>query len=259
MDLQQYIQLILNQDFTAQLYTKQVGEGAQTELIKLLKHETAKVRELALVCLTDFSEPEAIKEIGKALYDSDSHVRGVAISFFRSHNLPSLYAFFLHVYDTHQDAYIRQQLMLVMGKMNEKARITDLKTRSQREVDKKAQDAGITALARLNDPDAQRVFINRLNRTSGYERADFLAYCEYIHALWLIEPLGKLLNDKSDMVRIGIDALPNFPHYLRTCDVAIRLISSITYRRFSFDVLKTMNYTDAQIEEVRRFVFPNHR
>jgi hypothetical protein len=108
------------------------------------------------------------------------------------------------------------------------------------------------SLARLNDDAAKSEFTRRLQ--SSKERLRYLEYAQYIHAAWLLKPLQPILDDKSPMVRVGVDARPDLIQNLRACDLAVNLIYSISGRTFSFPVSSDVNYSDPQIAEVRTYV-----
>lgn len=251
-DLQMLTQRILNKDRTAILLARQSGSAASPELLPLLKNPDPEVREVALYCLDEAGGPDALKGMLNSLLDDDAQVRAAALQGLNHHPDPSIYDGLLAAYDRSQEPYARQQILLLLGRVASSNGVSDLKRRCAAEQDADAQEGCVVSLARLNDSDAQKEFVRRLQ--SPDRRARYLEYCEYIHAPWLMKPLLPILDDKSPMVRVAVDARPDLIQSLRACDIAVNLIASISGRKFSFEISRSINYSDVQIAEVKASV-----
>lgn len=252
--MQALVQSILDKDPRATLLVKKVGSAANSELQKLAQHKDQEVREIALLCLNETGGPDAAMTFVRSLRDEDSQVRAVALRGLQRDPDLAVYPALLQTYDNSADSYVRQQIPLIIGRMRGSIDVQELKQRYKAEKDSAAQEGGIVASARLNDKEAQTEFIKRLHASQARVRARYLEYCEYIHAPWLLKPLLPILDDKTPMVRVGVDARPDLIESLRACDLAINLIAAISGRKFSFAINRATNYNDTQLTEVRRYV-----
>lgn len=252
--MQELIESILKKDPAAVLLARKYGLSASAEVIKLTKHDDVKVRRIALNCLDEIGGAEAVMAMAEALSDDDPQVRAAGLRGLQHHPEPAVYRNLLNAYDEVFDAYTRQQLALLIGKMGTVVKINDLQLRCTKEQAREAQEGCNVALAHLGDQPAQAEFIKHLQETHGADRARYLEYASYLHAPWLLRPLLPILNDKSPMIRVGVDARPDLIDSLRACDLAVILIAGIAQPKFSFMVNRMTNYNDDQLAEVRRFV-----
>ena len=110
------------------------------------------------------------------------------------------------------------------------------------------------ALARRGDPAGQAEFIRNLHAAKDRDLARYLEYAGAIKAKWLLPALLPILDDKTPLVRIGVDGLPQQPEHLRACDIAVNLVAAISGHRFSFRVAGNVNYSEEQIAEVRAYL-----
>jgi hypothetical protein len=250
--VQELIQMVLDKNPQAALLARRIGPSANPDLAALTKNDDPKVRRVALYCLEETGGFEATQAFLSLLLDSDSQVSAVAVRGLSKYLDASFLPKMLMAYDDCADPYIRQQIILLAGKVG--VSVAEAKKRYEKEQDPAAKEGCMVTLAKLGDAAAQGDFIKQLQSTSGRDRARFLDYCEQILAPWLLKPLMPLLQDKSAMVRIGADGLPQFPEYLRTCDLVVNLVVAIIKRPFSFPVDKKTNYRDNQLAEVMQFL-----
>lgn len=253
VNMQALIESVLNKDPAATLLAREVGPSANPQLQKLAGNPDAKVRRIALYCLSETGGPDAAETFVEALSDDNSQVRGAALEGLFSHPDPVVYEALSRTFDTSTDPYVRQQIPMIIASMQISVNVAALKTRCWKEEDPEVREGCIVALARLNDCEAQAEFVKRLHASRDDDRARYLEYCEYIHASWLLKPLIPILDDKSPIVRIGIGH-PDFKEYLRGCDIAVDLIAFISGKTFSFKTGGADHYTDEQIAEVRKAV-----
>jgi HEAT repeat protein len=254
--VEELIRLVLEKNPAASLNARKIGPGANGELAKLAENPDPKVRQIALYCLDETGGAEATRVFIRLLLDSDSQVRGAALSGLTHHADPAAIPQMFQTYDTSRDPYVHQQLFLILAKIPGVS-LRDVRIRFLNEHDLQAREGGVVALARLGEPEAQQDFARMLQKSSGRDRARFLDYCRYIAAAWLVNPIGPLLDDKTNMVRIGVDGRRDFPEYLRACDIAVNLIAEFGGKQFSFAVKSAANYTDEQLAEVKKSLPPS--
>ena len=114
------------------------------------------------------------------------------------------------------------------------------------------------ALASAEIPCAQMEFVRGLQAAKSRTLARYLDYAGLIKEKWLLPALLPILDDKTPLVRIGVDGEPSQPEHLRACDIAVNLVEDISGHKFSFPVAGNVNYTDAQIAEVKAFLEESH-
>jgi hypothetical protein len=253
-NLQNLIQSVLNKDPSAAVLAQQIGSKANPELIKLAQHGDPDVRFIALGCLNETGGEGASQAFARALLDIDASVRNAGLQGLMNHPDPAVYNNLLNAYDKSDDENVKKMIPMVAANLGETVKIEDIKNRCRNEKDPEVIEGCLVALAKLGDLEAQKEFGERLISSSGQERRKYLEYCEYISAPWLLNMLAPLLSDKEEVVFIGLDDQPQFPNYLRACDMVVELVASITGKEFSFPVGGPVNYTDQQLNEVREFL-----
>ncbi|HCR48889.1 MAG TPA: hypothetical protein PLL64_03505 [Rhodothermales bacterium] len=260
MDTQHFIAAVLEKDFSVQLYLPQINrEEVIPELMKLTKHGEVSVRELALVCLDELGGNESLKAQFTALYDAKEQVRNLGMDHLSKVPMPSLLPFLWKVLDTNPHEYIRQQTVFLLGKLPT-TDPNELRNRSYKETFPLVREAFVIALARMGNPEAIRWVSQEMTQTRGRERQRWLRHVSYINAPWLIRPLAEILDDEEPMERIGVDARPDFPHYLRACDIAAGAILRLGYLQFSFTKPKPpIVYSPEQRAEIRKTLALNRR
>ena len=252
--MQNLTQSVLNKDLAAVLAAREIGPAANRELLPLTRNPDAKVRRIALYCLNETGGKEAGQAFTDALLDDDDQVVGAALEGLRHHPKSASPERLLQVYDRAQDPATRQQIMLIVARFSGEVDPQKVRMRYDKEKDPAAREGGLAALAQLKDMDARNEFVRRLQASSGPERLRFLDYCEWLHDPWLLRPLQPLLGDTTAAIRVGTDARPDLIQSLRTCDVVVNLVASITQRKFSFPVNDATNYNAAQLDEVKAFI-----
>lgn len=254
MAMENLVRSVLRKDPASTLEAKKIGPAANRELVRLAGNADAKVRRIALYCLAETGGREAAAAFAEALLDPDAQVRGAALGGLRRRYQEASPGPLLQVYDRCQDSYARQQIMLVLARIERGVDAQQVKLQYDKETDPQAREGGLAALAQLGDAAARAEFTRRLRESSGQDRVRFLAYCEWLNNRWLLRPLLPLLSDTTPAVRVGVDARPDLIDSLRVCDLVVNLIGAVTQHKFSFPVNQATNYTVAQMEEVGTFV-----
>ncbi len=248
------LQLIRDTDYSAILKAREVRITAVADLQILARDEDAEVRELALRCLIESSNPEIPLILAEALFDEDVQVQAVALKGLHRRPDPSVRPALMQVLYRSEDPYVKQQVALIIGRMGAAAHPDELSMHCQTERDPQVREGCMVAMARLGEPAAREAFIERLQASAHRERARFLDYCSYIGAPWVLPPLIPLLDDETPMVRIGVDALPRAVHYLRACDLVVELVVALSGQPFSFAIGGPTHYDHPQREEVRHYL-----
>ncbi|MBL7977073.1 MAG: hypothetical protein JNN12_01945 [Bacteroidetes Order II. Incertae sedis bacterium] len=260
MDTQDFIAAVLEKDFSVQLYLPQANrEELIPELVELTKHVEVSVRELALVCLDELGGNENLKAQFTALYDAKEQIRNLGMGHLSKMPMPSLVPFLWKVLDTNSHEYIRQQTALLLGRLPN-TDPNELRNRSYKETLPLVKEAFVIALARMGNSEAIRWASQEMPQTRGRDRQRWLRYIPYLNAAWLIRPLAEILDDEEPMERIGVDARPDFPHYLRACDIAAGAILRLGYLQFSFTKPKPpIVYSPEQRAEIRKTLALNRQ
>jgi HEAT repeat protein len=251
--MQDLIQQVLDKQPAAALTARQIGPKANLELIKLTRNDDAKVRRIAVYCLTETGGADAASTFARLTLDPDSQVRAAALEGLAKHPGEVAPQSLLEAFGQSHDPYVRQQLMLIAAQV-QGVSTADIQKRYETENDPEVKEGLVVALARRGDPAGETEFIRRLQTMKNRDLARYLEYAGEIKATWLLPALLPILDDKTPLVRIGVDGLPNQPEHLRACDIAVNLTAEISRHPFSFRVAGNINYTDAQIAEVKAYL-----
>ena len=253
-DMQELTEMVLNKRAKASSLAREIGVGANPELIALAGNDDPDVRRIALNCLRETGGTDAAECMTNALSDNNSQVRAAALKGLYKHPDTAVFSKAIAAFDKSEAAYTRQQIALIIGLMGHPEAREALKTRLEKIDDDEVVEGMVTALARLGDPDARIEFVRRLQASEGKIRGRYLDHCEYIHQPWLVKGLEPVLDDETPMVRIGTDG--DHPHneYLRACDLAVDLTVSIAGAKFEFECGGDKNYTPEERAEVRKFI-----
>ena len=251
--MQNLIQQVLDKKPAAALRAREIGPSANPELIKLTRNDDAGVRRVAIYCLKATGGQDAAMAFARLTLDQNVQVRSAALEALSLRSNDVVPHTLLQAFDQSQHPWVRQQLMLVAAKVPGVS-TAEIQKRHESEKDPEAKEGTVVALAQRGDPAGQAEFIRGLHAVKGRDLNRYLDYAEVIKAKWLLPPLIPILDDKTPLVGIGIDAKPELPDHLRACDIAVNLVAEISGHRFSFPVAGDVNYTDEQIAEVRAFL-----
>ena len=250
MDL--LIKNILDKQPGATRMAKELGSFVSPRIKHLATNEDAVVREIAIRCLTQSGGDGVTDVLVNALLDESPSVRAAALGGLRHRLDAKTYPQLLQAYERVLDPQHRQEIALLIGRIDG-AKVNDLRRICDKEQVPEAREGCVAALAKLGDHKAQKEFVRLLHASSGRHRRRFLEYVDYIHQTWVLKDLLPVLDDKSPLTHIGVDDVPGpGPEYLRACDIVINLIAEIGGLNFSFPVNRKTNYSDVQVDEVRR-------
>jgi hypothetical protein len=253
--MQNLKQQVLDKEPAAALTARQIGPSANLELIKLTRNDDAKVRRIAIYCLNETGGADAAVAFARLTLDQDSQVRAAALEGLANHPADAVPQTLLEAFDQSPDPYVRQQLMMIAARVPGVS-TAEMQKRYEPEKDPEAKEGLVVGLAHRGDPAGQAEFIRGLHAAKDRDLARYLEYAGQIKAKWLLPALLPILDDKTPLVRIGVDGLPHLPDHLRACDIAINLVAEISGHPFSFRVAGNVNYSDEQIAEVKAFLEP---
>ncbi len=143
----------------------------------------------------------------------------------------------------------------LIGTLDQKADVAALRKRWEAETDETAKEDETIALARLGVKEAQEDFVRRLYAAKEWNLREYLEkHVRYMGRPWILKPLLPVLDDKSKLINLNVDGRPEPPINVRACDLAATRAAQISGRSFSFKPEEYDIYSDAQIEEVRRYL-----
>lgn len=252
MDL--LLQKVLNKEPSAVNLAKEIGSSATPKLASLANNEDSGVRLIALDCLYYTGGDGAAEIFINALTDDSPSASASAANGLRNYLSSAIYPKLLETYDKIEDPQRRNDVALMLGKI-ENTQVADLKEKYDKETDALAKEGLTAAMGKSGDADSKTEFLKNLQGAKDRDLIRFLNYVEYINQPWATRGLSSVLGDKSELVRIGVDALPGFvPEYLRACDVALNLMVKLTGAKLSFKVDGKTNYSDAQLQEAKQYL-----
>lgn len=244
---------VLAKDPEAALRAKQLGRKAAPLLDELSRHADAGVRRTALNSLREVGGPDAVKAFLRGLADEDPQVAGAAAGGFDRHFEPGHAAGLLTAYDLAPEGQARAEIALFLGRSSG-VDVKEFRKRFDTEKDPEAAEGAVVGLAKLGDDAAREDFVRRLHASKERGRLRLLEHGAYLSQPWIQKPLLPLLDDRSVLVTRGVDARPKDTVQLRSCDLAVHLVGAVSGRAFSFKTEPLRNYTDAEIEDVRRYL-----
>lgn len=253
---------VLAKDPAAVDVAKKVGPSASPRLIELAGNSDAGVRRIALNCLRRTGGPGSDDAFLKAAKDENSQVRGSAIAGLKEAKDPLPYMPLLDVIASIDDADHKCELTFILtdNSLNDaqaKQTVSGLfKTKYPLEKDSpELREAMLASLAKLGDEDARKLFGASL--ATAEDEKEWLRKieaCDWIGQDWLPKPMLPMLSVKDEVERIGVDARPDLPHYLRVCDKAAQIICRIAKPKLTFECEKKINLKDAELGEIREAI-----
>lgn len=230
------------------------GSAVVGVLAGLLTDPNPEVRLLAVHTLVATADPAAAPVLARALVDENEQVAMAAAQGLRTIGRPPPVGALLGQYGRIGEPMVRAELALFLCEHAQPADIAAIKATWQGETASLARDALAAGLAKLGDPDARAAFTKALLASQDAERRRHLELVDFIGQPWLLQPLGELLDDRRDLVYIGIDGHPELPQSLRACDLALWSIARIAGAAFPLQLRPSYRYTNAELEAGRRFV-----
>ncbi len=236
---------------------REAGPEAAASLFPLLNHGDWEVRELAVYCLDATGASGVASAFAARLADASSQVRAAALEGLRHRAGTDDRDALLRAWDAASDGATRREIALLVGRVSDPAALPELARRCEAEASPEAIEGCTVARARLGDETARGEYLARLARSAGRAREPWITDGWYLRAPWLLPGLLPALDDRADVRFVGLDGRPELTQNLRACDLAVNLVAAISGRRFGFEVRgdeHPTNYSDANIDEVRRYL-----
>lgn len=262
MSMQDLEKKVLAKDPAAVDVAKTLGPSATPRLVEWASNADAGVRRIALNCIRRTGGPAAPAAFLKAAKDENSQVRGSALAGLKSCTDPLPYMPLLEVFTSMEDldqqceaCFILTDNSLVDAQA--KQTVTGLlKTKLPLEKESpELRDAMLASLAKLGDEDARKLFAASLSASEDEkEWLRKVEACDWIGQDWLPKAMLPMLAVKEPVERIGVDARPDLPHYLRVCDKAAQTMCRIAKPKLAFDPATKINFKDAELGEIREAI-----
>jgi HEAT repeat protein len=255
-DMEQLKAMVLKGDPTANLRAEKLGKAASPMLRELAKHADDRVRLLAVQCLMSSGGPDASAAFLAALTDGNAQIaseagRGLFQTAVDARSQTALF----EAFDKTPHGSVRGLVARLIGTLDKAADVAALRKRWEAETDPTAKEDETVALARLGVKEAQEDFVRRLHAAREWRLREYLErHVRYIGQPWILKPLLAILDDKTKLINLNIDGLKEPPMDVRACDLAATRAAQISSRKFSFKPEDLKIYTDAQVEELRRYL-----
>lgn len=243
--------LFKTKDWTAVEISQQSGPPVIPYVEPYLKNQDELIRLLAVDCIAAAGGPQAPALLIKALGDKNEQVRINAINGLHKHLPVGRGAQLVAVFNTDQtrDAYVRQQIPMILGRMQAREFVEPLKARiadSRQDV----KDGIIAGVSKMGDGDARSAFGNMLRDARGQRTAELIEYVKYLDEPWVIPLLVPALQRRD----LAVDLSTHRTSLRRRdCDLAADEVMRISKVRFSFLMNPLAQYTEPQISEVLRY------
>gem|GEM_PF-3081477 len=253
---------VLAKDPAAVDLAKSVGASATPRLIELASNADAGVRRIAVNCIRRTGGPAAPGAFLNAAKDENSQVRGSAMAGLKACPDPLPFMPLLEIFNSMEDPDQRCEMCFILtdnsiGDVQAKQTVSGLlKTKIPLEKESpELRDAMLASLAKLGDEDARKAFALSLSASENeQEWLRKVEACDWISQDWLPKAMLPMLAVKDEVERIGVDARPDLPHYLRVCDKAAQTICRIAKPKLAFDPATKINLKDAELGEIREAI-----
>jgi hypothetical protein len=234
----------------AQATASKLGGKAAPVLIPLADDPDPQIRAQALLCLT-ISGGERISEVGlRKMKDPDDQVVVQALQLLSKHPPFGHEKELVELFQKPPAPGIREEIPLIAGRMPLHLNPVPWVEFWQKENDPVVKEALMVALARIGHPQARQQFVQRVLEAKGNNIIHWLERCQYMEDRWIVPSLLPLLDRKEVVYELAPDSKNKWP--LRTCDFAVRTIVALAPARTSFETDRPSQFTDAELEEVRK-------
>lgn len=246
--------ILQGKGFEAETLGRELGVKSDPVLESLFGDSSAKVRRSVLEVASQAKTPGSSRVILKGLDDPDSEIRDLSKYLVGTCSQPEVLPDILRAMDEHQDPALRSVLALQVGIIGSKTEIPKLHGYQKTTTDSELLQNLDLALARLGDPDARNVLIDRIHQTELMVRFRALQDCLYVQDPSLINHFQPALTDYRDAILITI---PEAPQQVRAriCDVAVMVMANLRCS-FSFSGLNLRRFTQEELLEAQRML-PN--
>jgi hypothetical protein len=251
-------QLIGKKDWRATQVARAAGPGIIPSLQSYLNNRDPVIRLLAVDCLAAIGGHGVTQLLISMLGDSNEQVRIDAINALHQ-NLPlgkerALLA--AAEADHSPDGFVRQQVPMILGRMQARETIPELRHRLTAEKGQDIRDGLIAGMAKMGDAQARVSFGELLHGARGKRTAELIEYVKYLDEPWVIPMLVPVLQRRD----IAVDLSTHRKSlHRRECDLAVDEVLRITKAKFSFQLDPIAQYSDTQISEALHYAQAQER
>ena len=238
------IERIKNKEWNVIRDIKSSGKEIEQSLIPLTTHEDPEIRELTLYCLNEIDDLESNEVFTKALKDDEEAIRNRACLFLHKHHSENIIPDLFREIDDNPDIYVREQMPLIIGRVEDPNSLPELKKYYKKEPDDIVRNNIGLAMARLKEEKCQEKILEDLKNDDVQILYRALKDFEYMNDSTLIKHLLPLLDDLRDVKKIGPSG---HNYFLRICDATINVIDSILNHPFEFNGAELRQYTDQEL------------
>jgi HEAT repeat protein len=233
-------------------FSKDAGPPLVPHLEAYLRDPDYAIRLLAVDSIAAAGGPEAPKLLIRALGDSNEQVRDNAVNALHDHLPAGQEGALIAAWDSNRarDGYVRQQIPMVLGRMQARDKAADLKGRLGADPRQQVKDGLIAGMSKMADSEARQTFGEMLRDARGKRTAELIELVKYEDEPWVIPLLVPVLQRREIAVRISshVKTIER-----RECDLAADQVIRISKAQFNFDLRPGGQYSDAQINEVLRY------
>ena len=244
--------LFTTKDWKAVEISQQSGPAIIPHVEPYLKNPDQVIRLLAVDCIAAAGGPRAPELLIRALGDINEQVRNNAINGLHN-NLPVGHeSALLAAWDANRtrDGYVRQQIPMILGRMQDHRRVGDLKARLSVDPRQEVKDGVVAGAAKLGDPAVRATFGDLLRDARGKRTAELIEFVKYEDEPWVIPLLVPVLQRRDIAVYLSTHVRSV---QRRECDLAADEVIRISKARFSFGIDPLAQYREEQINEVLRY------
>jgi HEAT repeat protein len=247
------IDKIKNKEWDAVQDAKSIEGEPDDSIIQQASDNDVEVRELTLFCLNEIGGEKAIETFVRSLKDSEEDIRSRAVKFLHEHHSDKVLPELLNELKENQDYYVREQVALIIGKIDEPSAVPDLKKRYKKEGDEIVMKNISLAMARLKDEDSQKVVLDNLQEEEEVVKVRYQALMdfEYINDKDLVNNLLPLLDDTRDAKNV---APAGHEYFIRVCDVTINVLNVVLDQPFEFSAGELRRYTSGELKKAKSVV-----
>ena len=258
MNTTDFDRLFKTKDWTAVEIAQQSGVGIVPAIEPHLRDPDEVVRLLAVDCIAAAGGPRAPMLLLGALNDSNEQVRNNAVNALHRHLPVGHEEALIAAWDANRtrDAYVRQQIPMILGLMHAQQRVEDLKIRLKGDPRQEVRDGIIAGASKLGDPQSRGVFGEMLKVARGKRTAELIEFVKYLDEPWVIPLLVPALQRRDMAVDLSTH---RHEVHRRDCDLAVDEVLRISKTQFSFPMNPMVQYREDQIAEVMRYAQTQHR
>lgn len=250
-----FLERIEGKDWDAVQDARSAGAGAAQRLAELAASDDAELRELALYCLNELGGPIAEGVFVRALGDPREDVRDRAVQFLQTHHAAVDVQTLLAQLDGNSDAFARERLALVVGRIGDPRSIPTLERMLERSEPPEVQHAMYLALARLGQSESRARVLERLEAPDVATRLSAIEDFEYLGDRNETHRLLPLLDDTRDAMNVGLSGQTNL---LRVCDLAVDLLLVVLDQPDAIPPPRQRRYDDSELARARELARGSH-